>query len=216
MGLPRSGWSGTQVSIGQPMVHQGPIHSVRFSPDSRTVVTGSADGMARLWDSATGKPIGPRLVHEAPVKAVDFSPAGDVIQTLNKDGVFRWERAPDPTGPDERFILWTQVLTGAELGARTSSRACSRRSGSNGGPAPPSHWRPARAGKRRRNRRPIDPALTGQKPRIRERNHHAARPFRVGDALELRGLLAGLCLGTGTIGTGCSPAKPNATPPTSS
>jgi WD40 repeat protein len=112
-------WSArTRVPIGQPMVHRDTVHSVRFSPDSRTVVTGSADGTARLWDSATGKPIGPPLDHKAPVKAVDFSPAGDVILTRTKDGVVRrWERAPDPTGPDERFILWTQVFTGAELDA---------------------------------------------------------------------------------------------------
>jgi WD40 repeat protein len=108
----------TRRPIGRPMIHQGPVHSVRFSPDSRTIVTGSADHKARLWDSATGKPIGPRLDHNAPVIAVDFSSAGDVILTRTEDGVVRrWERAPDPVGPDERFILWTQVVTGAELGA---------------------------------------------------------------------------------------------------
>src|SRR5262249_583020 len=103
--------------IGQPMVNRGQIHSVQFSPDSRTVVTGSADGKARIWDSATGKAIGPPLDHNAPVTAVDFSPPRDVILTSTKDGIFRWARAPDPTGADEAFILWTQVFTGAELNA---------------------------------------------------------------------------------------------------
>jgi WD40 repeat protein len=112
-------WSArTRVPIGQPMVHQGPIHSVRFSPDSRTVVTASADRSARFWDSLTGKPIGPPLVHKAPVTAVDFSPAGDAILTRTADGkVWSWERDPEPTGPDERFILWAHVVTGAQLDA---------------------------------------------------------------------------------------------------
>src|SRR4051794_33045449 len=31
------------------------IHSVVFSPDGSTILTGSGDGIARLWDSKTGK-----------------------------------------------------------------------------------------------------------------------------------------------------------------
>ena len=32
-----------------------------FSPDGKTVLTGSEDKTARLWDAATGKPIGPPM-----------------------------------------------------------------------------------------------------------------------------------------------------------
>ena len=38
-----------------------PVVSVAFSPDGKTVLTGSIDDTARLWDAATGQPIGEPL-----------------------------------------------------------------------------------------------------------------------------------------------------------
>ena len=35
-----------------------------FSPDGKTVLTGSDDKTARLWDVKTGQPIGAPLKHE--------------------------------------------------------------------------------------------------------------------------------------------------------
>ena len=108
-------------AIGRPLHHQGPVHSVAFSPDGRMVLTGSGDRTARLWDAATGKPIGMPLDHDAGVVAVAFSQAGDVL-TKTEDGVRRWDRAADATGPDERFVLWAQVAIGAEIDANGTVR----------------------------------------------------------------------------------------------
>ena len=51
-----------------------------FSPNGKTVVTGSWDNTARLWEAATGKPIGLALQHQGQVLAVAFSP--DVPKTV--------------------------------------------------------------------------------------------------------------------------------------
>src|SRR5262249_40238764 len=40
----------TGKPLGPPLQHQGPVRAVAFSPDSKTVVTGSFDNTARLWE----------------------------------------------------------------------------------------------------------------------------------------------------------------------
>ena len=93
------------------------------SSDGRMVLTGSGDRTARLWDAATGKPIGKPLAHKTGVVAVAFSVTGDSVLTKSEDGIVRrWERTPDATGPDERFVLWAQVANGAEIDANGTVR----------------------------------------------------------------------------------------------
>ena len=53
--------------------------SVAFSPDGKTILTGSLDRTARRWDAASGQPIGPPMVHAGLVMSVAFSPDGKTI-----------------------------------------------------------------------------------------------------------------------------------------
>jgi WD40 repeat protein len=58
---------------------------VAFSPDGKTVLTGSQDGTARLWDPDTGNALGQPFKHDGPVVAVAFSPDGEKALTGSWD-----------------------------------------------------------------------------------------------------------------------------------
>jgi WD40 repeat protein len=65
---------------------------VAFSPDRRTVLTGTRKGIARLWQANTGKPVGRPLNHGAEIRSAAFSPDGKVVVTCGDDHAARlWE-----------------------------------------------------------------------------------------------------------------------------
>lgn len=64
--------------------HDSLVLAVAFSPDGKTVLTGSDDGSARLWRADTGALLGEPLRHDSLVRAVAFSPDGRaIVQTSN-------------------------------------------------------------------------------------------------------------------------------------
>ena len=79
----------TNQPIGPPMGHAEAVQAAAFSPDGRTVVTGSEGGTARLWDVwdvASGGLIAELRQHRGAVRIVTFSPDGRTIVTAGQDG----------------------------------------------------------------------------------------------------------------------------------
>lgn len=84
----------TGKSLGDAFQHQDSILDLAFSPDGKSVITGSADQTAMIWDFATRRPVAGPLKHEGFVSAVAFSPDGKFVLTVCFDQTVRiWEVA---------------------------------------------------------------------------------------------------------------------------
>jgi WD40 repeat protein len=84
----------TGKPVDRPVLHPGPVMSVAFSPNGKTILTGGTDNTARQWDAHTGRPISQPLAHSATVAAVTFSPDGRTILTGSFDKTAQlWDAA---------------------------------------------------------------------------------------------------------------------------
>jgi WD40 repeat protein len=92
--------------------HGGTVHAAAFSPDSRLVLTGSADGIAKLTEAASGA-LQATLRHAGNVYAVAFSTDGAHAMTGGADGSVRVWRVAD--GEPVREILHSDPVTSISL-----------------------------------------------------------------------------------------------------
>jgi tetratricopeptide (TPR) repeat protein len=96
------------------MTHQGSVLAVAFSPDGKSLLTGSADHTARLWDAATGHPIGQPMKHQGSVGTVAFSPVVKLILSVGGNTARLW-KVPIVEGDVRRLVNWIDVVTGEVL-----------------------------------------------------------------------------------------------------
>ena len=81
----------TGEPIGPPLLHQGPIVCIAFSPDGKAALTGSVDGTARVWEAATGQPVGAPMLHQDRIGSMAFSPDGKTVLTGARDTARLWD-----------------------------------------------------------------------------------------------------------------------------
>ena len=82
--------------------HTDYVSSVTFSPDGKTLVSGSVDKTIRLWDVATGKQKKTITGHTDYVSSLTFSPGGHTFASGGGDGTLHlWNVA---TGKHEKTV----------------------------------------------------------------------------------------------------------------
>src|SRR5437588_105512 len=72
--------------------HRSTVWSVAFSPDGRSLASGSGDFSVRIWDLATGRQQRVFDEHTGPVWSVVYSPDGRLLASGSYDGTIRlWD-----------------------------------------------------------------------------------------------------------------------------
>ncbi|MCU7244286.1 MAG: WD40 repeat domain-containing protein [Microcystis aeruginosa WS75] len=72
--------------------HDSYVYSVNFSPDGKTLVSGSDDKTIKLWDVETGQEIRTLKGHDDSVTSVNFSPDGKTLVSGSWDNTIKlWD-----------------------------------------------------------------------------------------------------------------------------
>jgi WD40 repeat protein len=73
--------------LGQSLTgHENSVNSLTFSPDGKTLASGSQDATIRFWDVTTGTQIDQLFPEQnEPIYSIAFSPDGKILASVNTD-----------------------------------------------------------------------------------------------------------------------------------
>jgi WD40 repeat protein len=95
------------IATGQPrpplLGHRGGVNEVPFSPDGKTLASGSDDGEVKLWSVVTGQELLSLDQHPGAIHGLAFSPDGRMLATAclaegPDAGPYLWLTADGPAG----------------------------------------------------------------------------------------------------------------------
>ncbi len=87
-------WSlvGEGGQIESTIAHESPVFTVKFSPDGKSLVTGSEDRLIRVWDTDKVTRAKTLRKHKDSVTEIDFSPDGKSLVSGSPDGtIYVWD-----------------------------------------------------------------------------------------------------------------------------
>jgi WD40 repeat protein len=74
--------------------HTGNVYSIAWSPNGKTLASGSGDRTVKLWDIATGKLLSSLWGHTGGVYTVAWSPDGKTLASGSDDRTVKlWDAA---------------------------------------------------------------------------------------------------------------------------
>ena len=65
--------------------HTGSVNSIAFSPDGRTIASGSSDSTVRMWDGVTGRHKRTLKEHVGSVNSIAYSSDGKTLASGSSD-----------------------------------------------------------------------------------------------------------------------------------